>query len=149
MESDLKPMSTKELTLAVNQLLEHERIRADRRQIRRRQLRRRLREQRKANADQLRRSIEVIKWCIVGITTVMVLSLVILIAVVWQIGNEAERISGEVESIKGEAEKIVTEISNEADRIRDKLQNPIRSIGSAIGGQLDQRIGNALGLEEE
>ena len=37
----------------------------------------------------------------------------------------------------------------EADLIRDKIQNPLRSIGGALGGQLDKKIGSALGLDVE
>jgi len=149
MENDNQPMSAKELTLAVSRLLELEEVRATQQQRRRRRRVRRKREEMRASAEQLRQSIEVIKWCMIGITTVMALALVILIAVVWQIGNEAERIKGEVQEIKGEAEKIVSEIGTEADRIRENLQNPMRAIGGAIGGQFDRKIGSALGLEQE
>ena len=77
------------------------------------------------------------------------LSLLILVLVVWEIGNEAERIKTEVQGIKAEAESIVEEIGNEAEKIRDKLQNPLRTIGGAIGGQFDQKIGGFLGGEDK
>ncbi len=148
MENETKPMSTKELTSAVSLLLEREEIRVaqERRKTRRRVRRRR--EQTQESIAQLTQSIEVIKWCIVGIATVMATSLVILVLVVWQIGNEAQRIQGEVEQIKGEAETIVRQIEHEADMIRDKIQHPLRSIGGAIGGHLESKIGSAIGLEE-
>ncbi len=148
MENETKPMSTKELTQAVSLLLEREETRvAQQRRKNRRRVRRR-REEMQDSVDKLTHSIEVIKWCIVGIATVMAISLVILVLVVWQIGNEAQRIKGEVEQIKGEAETIVRQIEDEADKIRDKIQHPLRSIGGALGGQLEQKIGDALGLEE-
>lgn len=148
MENETKPMTTKELTSAVSLLLEREETRvAQQRRKQRRSVRRR-REEMKLSVDKLIHSIEVIKVCIVGIASVMAVSLLILVAVVWQIGNEAERIKGEVEQIKGEAEAIVQQIEHEADLIRDKIQHPLRSIGGALGGQLESKIGSALGLEE-
>lgn len=148
MENETKPMSTKELTSAVSLLLEREeaRVAQEHRKARRRVRRRR--EEMQQSITQLTQSIEVIKWCIVGIATVMAVSLLILVLVVWQIGNEAQRIKGEVEQIKGEAETIVHQIETEADKIRDKIQHPLRSIGGAIGGQLESKIGSAFGLEE-
>lgn len=148
MENDTKPMSTKELTSAVTLLLEREetRIEQERRKARRRVRRRRAEMQ--ESIGNLTQSVEVIKRCIIGITAVMAVSLLILVLVVWQIGNEAQRIKGEVEQIKGEAEAIVTQIQVEADMIRDKIQHPLRSLGGALGGQLESKIGSALGLEE-
>ena len=144
MENDKKAMSTKELTEAVGLLLEREEMRvAQERRKQRRRVRRR-REEMRASVARLGQSIEVIKWCIIGIASVMAAALLILVLVVWQIGNEAKRIKGEVEQIKGEATAIVEQIEYEAEMIRDKIQHPLRSIGGAIGGQLEQKI---LGIE--
>lgn len=149
MENDTKPMSTKELTEAVSLLLAREETRLAQQRRKTRRLVRLRRKEMQQSVDKLSTSIEVIKWCIVGITSVMAISLVILVVVVWQIGNEAQRIKAEVEQIKGEAETIVRQIEHEADMIRDKIQNPLRSIGGVLGGQLDKRLGSALGLEGE
>lgn len=83
----------------------------------------RRRKETEESVAKLAHSIEVIKWCIVGITTVMALSLMNLVAVVWEIGNEAQRIKAEVEEVKGEAEAIVTQVQREADLIRHKLRH--------------------------
>jgi Na+-transporting methylmalonyl-CoA/oxaloacetate decarboxylase gamma subunit len=149
METESKTMSTKELTEAVSLLLEREetRVAQQRRKTRRRVHRRR--EEMRTSINNLAQSIEVIKWCIVGIATVMAIALVILVLVVWEIGNEAERIKGEVQQIRGKAETMVHQIEHEADMIRDKIQHPLRSIGGALGGQLDEKIGTALGLEDK
>ena len=144
MENDNNPMSTKELTQAVSLLLEREETRVARERRKRRRRVRRRREESRASIARLTQSIEIIKWCIVGIASVMAAALLILVLVVWQIGNEAERIKGEVEQIKVEATAIVEQIEHEADMIRDKIQHPLRSLGGAIGGQLEQKI---LGIE--
>jgi hypothetical protein len=47
----------------------------------------------------------------------MAAALLILVLVVWQIGNEAERIKGEVEKIEAEATTVVEQIEHEADRL--------------------------------
>ena len=149
METDAKPMSTKELTSAVTLLLEREEARIARQRKRNRRRVRRRRREMQANVERLSQSIEIIKWCIVGIASTMAIALLVLIWVVWQIGNEAERIKGEVEQIRGQAETMVEQIEHEADRIRDKIQHPLQSLGGALGGQLDKKLGTALGLEAE
>jgi Na+-transporting methylmalonyl-CoA/oxaloacetate decarboxylase gamma subunit len=149
MENEAKSMSTRELTSAVRLLLEKEEARVEQEARKQRRRVRRRREEMRASITQLTRSIEIIKWCIVGIASVMAASLLILVLVVWQIGNEAQRIKSEVEQIKGKAEAMVRQIEQEAQLIRDKIQHPLRSIGGAIGGQLESKIGNALGLEEQ
>lgn len=148
MENEQKPMTTKELTQAVSLLLQREEERVAKQNRRRRRRVRRRREETHDRIVQITKSIELIKWCIVGIASVMAASLLILIMVVWEIGNEAQRIKGEVEQIKGEAKNIVQKIEHEADMIRDKIQHPLRTLGGALGGQIEQRIGGALGLEE-
>jgi Na+-transporting methylmalonyl-CoA/oxaloacetate decarboxylase gamma subunit len=149
MENDAKSMTTKELTSAVQLLLQREEARIDReRRFRRRRMLER-RQQLQASIVDLTRSIEIIKYCMLGIATVMAVSLLILVTVVWQIGNEAQRIKGEVQQIRGEAETIVRQIEHEAEMIRDKIQNPLRTIGGALGGQLDQKIGDVLGVSED
>ncbi len=149
MESETEPMSTKELTQAVSLLTEREEARVvqERRKKRLRVCRRRKKMQ--ASEAQLKRSIEVIKWCIVGIAAVIGISLLILVVVVWKIGNEAERIKGEVQQIKGEAQAIAQKIEVKAELIRDKIQHPLQSIGGALGGQLEKKIGNAIGVGNE
>ena len=149
MDNETKPMTTKELTSAVSLLLEREETRVDQERRRQRRRVRRRREETREGITRLAQSIEVIKWCIVGIATYMGIALIILVLVIWQLGNEAQRIKGEVQQIRGEAETIVRQIEQEADQIRDKIQNPLSSIGGALGGQLDRQLGTALGLENE
>ena len=119
MENDAKPMTTKELSAAVSLLLEREETRVAQEQRKQRRRARRRREEMHDSIEHLTHSIEVIKWCIVGIASVMAVALLILVLVVWQIGNEAQRIKGEVQQIKTEAESIVEQIEHEADQIRD------------------------------
>jgi len=138
MENEPKTMNTKELTEAVSLLLEREETRDAQR---RRQQRRKISKRRRAMADgvqKLSQAIEVIKWCVVGITTVMAISLLIVILVIMEVEREAERIKGEVQEIKREAEMI-----------RDKIRHPMQTIGGALGSQFDQKIGGFLGTEEE
>ena len=148
MDNDAKAMTTKELTSAVIRLLQNEETRMEQERRKRRRRARRRRDETQARISQVTKSIEVIKWCMIIITSVMAAALLVLVLVVWQIGNEAQRIKGEVEEIKSEAETIVRQIEHEADMIRDKIQHPLRTIGGAIGSQLESKIGNAIGLEK-
>ena len=149
MDADGKPMSTKELTAAVQHLIERDEARERREKRRRRKRVRRERQQNRQMMIQLASSVETIKRCIIGVVLVVALFFLLLVAVVWEIGNEAQRIKGEVQEIKGQAQTMVKEIEREANLIREKLQNPLRSIGGALGGRLDSRIGEALGIGDE
>ena len=87
------------------------------------------------------KSIETIKWCILGIVTTMFLALAVLIAVVMQVKSEVER-------VKLEAEKIieqVNEIKDEAERIREKIRHPLEALGGTLGRQLDAELETLIG----
>ncbi|HQX52542.1 MAG TPA: hypothetical protein PLY87_06025 [Planctomycetaceae bacterium] len=148
-ENDTKAMTTSELTHAVRLLMEREESRVAQESRKKRLRIRRRHKEMQASEAQLKRSIEVIKWCIVGIATVIGISLLIPVVVVWKIGNEAERIKSEVQEIKGEAQAIAQKIELKAELIRDKIQHPLQTIGGAMGGQLEKKIGIAIGRENE
>lgn len=134
MENQEKTMSTEELTHAVGLLLERQESH-DRQQRRRSQQRvRRRRKQMQASISRLAYSIEVIKWCVVGITTVMVLSLLVIILVVYQVKGEVEKVTVEVERIQREAEAI-----------RDKIRHPLENLGATMGRRLEGSIGEYIG----
>ncbi len=144
MENDAKAMTTKELTEVVSKLLEREEQRVTREDRQRRKLARQKHRERDALVSRMMRSIEVIKWCIVGIVTSMFLSLVVLIVVVLQIREEVER-------VKVEAEKImvqVHEIQDEAERIREKIRHPLEALGGTLGRRLEAEIGGLIGSGE-
>ena len=130
MDNDAKPMNTKELSEAVRLLLEREEVRdAQKRRLARRRVRHR-REQMEASVTALTHSIEIIKWCIIGITTVMVLALIVLVMVVMEVEREAERIKSEVQHIQ-----------REAQLIRDKMQHPLQTLGGTLGRRLEGNLG--------
>ena len=137
MENAAKTMSTKELSQAVNLLVEREEARTQQQRLRTRRKIRRRRAQMEASVAHLTHSIEVIKWCIVGITTVMAVSLIILILVVMEVEREADRIKGEVQKIQREAELI-----------RDKIRHPLETIGAGLGRRLEGNIGGFLGTDD-
>jgi hypothetical protein len=138
MENESKTMNTKELSEAVCRLLDREEAQEQKQRRRARRRVRRRRKEMEMSVSQLAHSIEVIKWCIVGITVVMIISLVILIAVVVEIHSEAERIKVEVQKIQREAEGI-----------RDKIRHPLESLGSTMGRRLEGNVRDYLGIEEE
>ncbi len=89
MDNEAGSINLDELTQSVSSLLEREKQRRARRRRRNRIRICRRRDKMRASIDQLSLSIEVIKWCMVAIVTVIAFSVVILVSVVWQIGNEA------------------------------------------------------------
>lgn len=127
-------MSNEELAAVVSTLVKREELRD---QQKRRNRRRRIKQRRKQvdeRIGKMTQSIEVIKWCIVGITSVMAISLVVLIMIVMEVEREAERIKGEVQIIQREAELI-----------REKIRHPLQSLGSSLGRQLEESVFGGLG----
>jgi hypothetical protein len=133
MSDETTPMDSEQLTQAVICLMEKDEARANnerRKQRRRAQLRRK---QREASIQQLAKSVEIMKWCLVGITSVMVLALLVLVLVVVEVEREAEKISAEVQRIQ-----------HEATLIRDKIRHPIQTLGATLGRRVENRIGEGL-----
>lgn len=141
MENEIKPLSTKELTEVVVRLLEREdRLAAQHGRKRRQRIRKRHKE-RDATIAHMLQSIEVIKWCILGVVSTMLLALLVLIVVVMQVRAEVER-------VKIEAEKImvqVHEIQDEAEKIREKIRHPLEALGGTLGRKLEAEIGSMMG----
>jgi hypothetical protein len=131
---DLAKGSTQD---AVAVILEQERKRKRRAVRRARRRRREAEKQHHAAMERMRQSIEVIKVCVLSISTVMVVSLVIGLVVLNGIKNEAERIQAEVENIQREAEMI-----------RDKIRHPLETLGGAVGRQLDSNVGEMFRGDE-
>ena len=130
-------MNTNELTEAVGKLLEREEAREAQRRRRTRNRIRRRRKDMESSVSQLMHSVEVIKWCIVGITSVIVLTFVVLVFVVLGIKNEMAMVNAEVQRIQREAEKI-----------RDKIRHPLESVGASLGRRLEGNLSEYLGEDD-
>ena len=118
-------------TEAAELILEREERR--RKQARRR-AKRRGRKRRQAEREaikQLHKSVEVIKWCIVSICTVWVISFVIGILILVRVNGEVAKIQGQV------------------DRIRRVIDNPFSVAGSRLGAEVDVKIREFLGMPSE
>ena len=88
---------------------------------RRKQRRKRQREERES-VTRMHRSIEVIKWCMVGICTVWVVSFVISIFVLLRVHTRVVEIEGQVK------------------RIQHVMEHPFASAGARAGADLDTRL---------
>ncbi len=141
MDNDSKAMNTKELTEVVTRLLEREEQQAAQAARKRRKQTQRKQQERDANIARMLHSIEVIKWCILGIVTSMFLALIVLIAVVLQVRNEVERVKVEAEKIMEQ----VQDIQDEAEKIREKIRHPLEAIGGTLGRRLDAELGGLIG----
>jgi hypothetical protein len=126
-----------EMQAAAALILKNEEMRQEKAQKR---AKRRRQEERQA-VQRMHRSIEVIKWCIVAICTVWVLSFIISIVVLIRVHSRVAEIELEVEGIR-------TEIGEKVQRIRDVLENPGATIGARLGGQIDNRIKEGLGISD-
>lgn len=129
-------------------ILEYDRKR--RRRSRRKARKRRLEAEARHHVamERMQQSIEVIKWCILSISAVMVISLVTGLIVLHQVKTEVESVKAQVEKkaerIQGEVERI----RNEAEKIRDKIRHPLETLGGFAGRKLDSNITDMLGGKE-
>ncbi|MEO2016449.1 MAG: hypothetical protein ABGZ53_18990 [Fuerstiella sp.] len=100
----------------------------------------------------IQESLDIIRKCVLAISTVMVVSLLVGLYVLMQVRNQVEYVKEEAQEIKEqveiEAERIkdeVEEIRREAEMIRDKIRHPIQTLGGVLGRQLEDNVGNLLG----
>ncbi len=101
---------------------ERERIKQERAERRRRKRRRKRQREDRESVQRMHRSIETIKWCIVAICTVWVVSFIISIAVMMQVHTRVVEIEGQVK------------------RIQHAMENPFSTVGARLGGDLDARL---------
>ncbi len=88
-------------------------------------------------------SIELMKKCIVVITTIRVLGVVTAIWTLFALNTEVEKIQAEIEKAQPQIERIIGEVAivvDEVERVRESLKNPMQSIGSAFGKELDMKL---------
>jgi len=117
----VRSQNTAEMQAAAALILQQEELRQEQARRRAKRRRRRRRQEERLAVQKMHRSIEVIKWCIVAICTVWIISFVISIVVLVKVQNR------------------VTEIEGQVDRIRHTLDNPFASAGSRLGGELDEK----------
>jgi hypothetical protein len=111
-----------EMQAAAELVLQQEELRQQK--VRKRAKRRR-RERRQAESKAIKKmhhSIEVIKWCIVGICTVWVISFIISIVVLVKVHGR------------------VIEIEGQVNRIRHVMDNPFASAGARFGEKFDDKL---------
>ncbi|SMP43332.1 hypothetical protein SAMN06265222_101922 [Neorhodopirellula lusitana] len=128
------PMTDTQLREAVVQLLEREQQAREQRELDKKREEEaavaRKEQETEAAMNRMARSVEIIKYCVLSISSVMAISLVIGILVLMEVQREAERIKGEV-----------VEIEREAERIYEKLSNPLAAVGASFDRELKQRLG--------
>ncbi len=127
-------MTDSQLREAVVQLLEREQQAKEQRELDKKREEEaavaRKEQETEAAMNRMARSVEIIKYCVLSISSVMAISLVIGILVLMEVEREAERIKGEV-----------VEIEREAERIYEKLSNPFQALGAGFDRELKQRLG--------
>ena len=154
--ADSKTRSTTQanpkLQAAASLVLEKEEKRQRRASRREKRQKRQREKEQLAAVQRMRQSIEVMKWCIIGITTIMFLGIVVAIWTLSAVHAEVVKVQSEVEKVQPKIEKIVNELTDvvsEVERVRESLRNPMQSIGTAFGKELDAKlqsfIGNKLG----
>lgn len=124
-----------DLQAAVDFLLQHEQARQDREKRRAAKRRRDEREQRQLSDEQFRQAIHVIKWCVVGICSVMTTAFVLGVFALFQ-----------VEKAVVEVERDVEQVTARVDNILHEVEHPFEGAARSLGRDLDQSLGQFLGI---
>jgi hypothetical protein len=129
-------MTDDELREAVAQMLQREKEAKVRLELEKKQeaeaAAARKKQEAEAATNRMARSIEVIKYCVISISSVMAIALVITVVVLMEVEREAERIKREVEVIEAEAQ-----------RIYDRLTHPFQALGESFDRKLQESLGLA------
>ena len=91
---------------------------------------------RKLSENQLREAVHIIKWCVVGICSVMVLGLILA---VWALVQ--------VEKAVVEVEREVEQVTSRVDKILHEVEHPFEGAGKLLGRDLDQSVAEFFGLQ--
>lgn len=92
-----------------------------------------------AAVEQMRRSLEVTKWFIVGIAVVVLLGITFLSVKL----NQSQQNLAEIERKFTQLEEDVAQIEREVDRFKSSVTEPLESLGRSIGEKIDAKL-NAL-----
>ena len=111
-----------EVQAAAAMMLEREETRKQQARKRAKRRRRALRRAERRAVQKMHQSIEVIKWCIVAICTVWLISFIISIAVLIRVQSK------------------LAEIEKQVQGIQKVMENPFASAGSRLGGQVDDKL---------
>ena len=137
-----------DLQAAAALVLEGEEKRQERLEKRRqRQARQRERAQ-LAAVHRMQQSIEVMKWCIVGITTIMFLGIVIVIWTLSPLPTELEKVQADVEKVRPQVERIIEEVAlvaEEVDRVAKLCEIQCNRSAAQFGAELDAKLQNYVG----
>lgn len=152
--STRKPASAtqSELQAAAELVLEKEEKRLRRAEMRAKRQRRKREKEQLAAVQRMQQSIEVMKWCIASITAIMFLGIVLAIWTLSALHNEVVRVQSDVEKVRPQVERVIDEVNqvvDEVERVREALHNPMESIGSAFGAELDAKLKNFMGSKLE
>ena len=148
--STRKPSTTAqaELQAAAELVLEKEEERKRRAEIRAVKRQRQREKEQLAAVHRMQKSIEVMKWCIVIITAIMLGGVVIAIMTLNAVHEEVVKVQAEVEEVRPQVERVINEVNDvvdEVSRVREALHNPMQSIGNAFGAELDAKLKSFMG----
>ena len=126
--ADLQPV--------IDLVLRHERNRKERAARRSEKRIRAEVKRRKLNENQLREAVQIIKWCVVGICSAMVLGLILAVWALFQ-----------VEKAVVEVEREVEQVTSRVDKILHEFEHPLEGAGKLLGRDLDQSVAEFFGLQ--
>ncbi len=112
-------------------ILQREETRQQAVRIRARRRRRKRRQEERKVTQKMHQSIDVIKWCVVAICTVWLISFIISIVVLVKVQSK------------------VAEIEAQVQHIRHVMDNPFASAATRLGGQVDDKLKEFFRLPDQ
>ena len=147
--------SKQEVQLAAQLVLEQEEKRKRLARLRARRASRRREKEQLAAVQRMQQSIETMKLCILSITAIMLAGVVIAIWVLAALNSKLHEVQAEMEQARPQVEEIVQQVEtivvqvgdavDEVEKVRDALRNPMQSMGSMFGAELDAKLNKLIG----
>lgn len=131
--SGAKSKTDKDMVAAAAKVLDRERKRKRRARAQARKERQQRELAQHAAVLQIQRSIEVVKWCLVSISSVMLLGIILGVWTLISVHDEVERVQA-----------YVADIQRQVDQVKVSLQNPMEAVGGMFGRELDQKLDSLL-----
>lgn len=131
-----RPNDRSDLQQVIDLVLHQEEQRKERSQRRLEKRRRKELNQHRLKDAKLHSAIQVIKWCVVGMCSVMMLTMVIGVWALFQIEKAVADVETEVEQVTARVERIL-----------DEVEHPFEGAGRLLGRDLDQSVAEFFGLK--
>ena len=131
-----RPSDQPDLQQVIDLVLQQEKQRKERSQRRLEKRRQKELKRHRLKDERLHSAIQVIKWCVVGMCSVMMLTMVIGVWALLQVEKAVAEVETDVEQVTARVENILHEV-----------EHPFEGAGRLLGRDVDQSVAEFFGLK--